>query len=141
MALLTNDTREIGELGVVVGADGSRIGLEAVRWAAGEAQLRGLPLRILHAAPYTQGHSGSALRRAHDILARAFTVARRAYPQLPITTERTEDEVAHSLLDASRRARLLVVGMGGGERMFEALLSSVALDVSAHAACPIARPA
>jgi nucleotide-binding universal stress UspA family protein len=39
-----------GPLGVVVGVDGSRIALDAVRWAVAEARLRGLPLRILHAA-------------------------------------------------------------------------------------------
>jgi nucleotide-binding universal stress UspA family protein len=138
MAPRTNDTQETGDLGVVVGADGSRIGLEAVRWAAAEAQLRGLPLRILHAAPYTRAHTGSALHRANDILGRAFTLAHRAQPQLPITTRRTEDDPARSLLDASTRARLLVVGMGGGQRMLEALITSVALDVTAHAACPVA---
>jgi nucleotide-binding universal stress UspA family protein len=119
----TNTARETDTLGVVVGVDGSTIGLDAVRWAAAEARLRRLPLRILHAAPYARGQQGAALRRANGILARAFTVARHAQPELAVTTEHTEDDPARSLLDVTRRARLLVVGMGGGERALEALTS------------------
>jgi nucleotide-binding universal stress UspA family protein len=122
---------------VVVGVDGSRIALDAVRWAVAEARLRGLPLQILHAAPYAAG-SGSGLQRAHDILARAYTVAHRADPALPVSTRHAEQDAAVCLLDASRRSQLLVVGMGGGDRPQEALIGSVALDVSGHAACPVA---
>jgi nucleotide-binding universal stress UspA family protein len=122
---------------VVVGVDSSRHALEAVRWAASEARLRGRPLRILHAAPYTADHSRPALRRAHDIVARAFTVARRAQPDLRVTTHCTEDAPARSLLDAAENAELLVLGMGGGQRLGEALIRSVALEVSGRARCPV----
>jgi nucleotide-binding universal stress UspA family protein len=125
------------EPSVVVGVDGSRIALDAVRWAAAEARLRFLPLRILHAAPYTAGHAGPTVRRAHDILARAYTVARRAESGLSVATHRTERPPVESLLDAAASARLLVVGMGGGERLQELLVGSVALDVSGPASCPV----
>jgi nucleotide-binding universal stress UspA family protein len=108
-------------LGVVVGVDGSRIGLDAVRWAVAEARLRGLPLQILHAAPYAAG-STAGTHRARDILARAFTVARRADSALPVTTHHTEQSEIPSLLDEAQRAQLLVVGMGGGERPEEVLI-------------------
>jgi nucleotide-binding universal stress UspA family protein len=124
-------------LGVVVGVDGSRIGLDAARWAVAEARLRGLPLRILHAAPYAAG-SASGTRRARDILARAYTVAHRADPDLPVTTHHTELHAVPSLLDAAQRAQLLVVGMVGGEPPQDVLISSVALDVSGHSPCPVA---
>src|SRR5918995_2039206 len=110
-------------LGVVVGVDGSRIGLDAVRWAVAEARLRGLPLRILHAAPYAAG-STAGTRHARDILARAYTVAHRADLDLPVTTRHTERDAVPSLLDAAQRAQLLVVGMGGGERPQEVLIGS-----------------
>ena len=71
---------------VVVGVDGTHIALDAVRWAAGEARLRRLPLRIVHAAPYAAGHDAPAVRRAHDISARAFTVARRTEPDVRSST-------------------------------------------------------
>lgn len=125
------------EPAVVVGVDGTRTALDAVRWAAAEARLRGLPLRIVHAAPYATGQDGPAARRARDILARAFTVARRAEPGLSVTTRSTGQPPADSLLAASESARLLVVGMGGGERPQEVLIGSVALDVCGCAPCPV----
>jgi nucleotide-binding universal stress UspA family protein len=94
-------------LGVVVGVDGSRIGLDAVRWAVAEARLLGLPLQILHAAP-SSAASTAGTHRARDILARAFTVAHRADPSVQITTRRAEHTATASLLDAARRAELPV---------------------------------
>ncbi|GAA1197157.1 universal stress protein [Pseudonocardia alaniniphila] len=136
MAPTVNDSPG-ARLGVVVGVDGTRTALDAVRWAAVEAQLRGLPLQILHAAPYTADHTRPGLRRAHDILARAFTVARRTHPELPVATNRTEDTPVCSLLDVAERAELLVLGMSGGERFPEAFVHSVVLDVCGRAPCPV----
>lgn len=127
----------IEQRSVVVGVDGSRIAIDAVRWATAEARLRELPLRIVHAAPYATG-SAPGLRRARDIAARAYTVAHRIDPDLPVTTHRTESAAAPSLLDAAQHAELLVVGMGGGDRPHELLIGSVALDVSGRAPCPVA---
>ena len=127
----------IEPLGVVVGVDGTQIALDAVRWAVAEADLRRLPLQIIHAAPYAVNFA-VGMHRARDILARAFTVAHRAAPGLPITTRRTEQDAARSLLDAAQHAELLVVGMGGGDRPGEALIRSVAVAVSGHAPCPVA---
>jgi nucleotide-binding universal stress UspA family protein len=137
MAPTVNDSPGLERRGVVVGVDNSPMALEAVRWAGAEARLRGLPLCILHAAPYAADHTGPALRRARDILARAFTVARRAQPELPVTTRCTEDAPVRSLLEAAEHAELLVLGMGGGERLGEALIRSVALEVSGRASCPV----
>jgi len=131
------DRIDVPELGVVVGVDGTTTALDAVIWAAAEARLRGFPLRILHAADHASGPDGPGARRAHDILATAFTVARRAEPDLDVTTEQTDRSDIASLLDAASHARLLVVGMGGGERPEEVLLGSVALDVSGRATCPV----
>jgi nucleotide-binding universal stress UspA family protein len=123
------------EPGVVVGVDGTTTALDAVVWAAAEARLRGLPLRILHAAAYAADEPGR--RRAHDILARAFTVARRCGPDLTITTEQTDASDTASLLAAASGARVLVVGMGGGARADDVLIGSAALDVSGRASCPV----
>jgi len=120
---------------VVVGVDGTTTALDAVVWAAAEARLRGLPLRILHAAAYATDEPGR--RCARDILARAFTVARRSGPDLDITTEQTDASDTTSLLAAASSARLLVVGMGGGDRPDDVLIGSAALDVSGRASCPV----
>jgi len=126
------------QLGVVVGVDGSDTGLNAVRWAVTEARLRGLPLQLLHAAPYSVGGDAPGQHRAHDILARAYTVAYRADHTLSVTTCRTEQAATPSLLNAARHAELLVVGMRGGDQPQEILIGSVALDVSQHSPCPVA---
>jgi nucleotide-binding universal stress UspA family protein len=123
---------------VVVGVDGSELALHAVGWAATEAQLRGRILRIVHAVPHAGDPGRAEPRSAPEILARAFTVARRAVPDVVVSATRTTDDAASSLLAAADGAALLVVGMGGGDRPGEALVGSVALDVSGRAACPVA---
>jgi nucleotide-binding universal stress UspA family protein len=122
---------------IVVGVDGSDHGLHAVRWAATEARLRRLPLLLLHAAPYAAGTDGPALQRALAILARAFTVARHAEPGLAVTTRHADEPARPSLLVAAGSARLLVLGMGGGDRPQDFVLGSTALDVSGRARCPV----
>jgi nucleotide-binding universal stress UspA family protein len=120
---------------VVVGVDGSELALHAVGWAATEAQLRGLPLRIVHAHPDGPGATGPA--SAPQVLARASTVARRAAPDVAVSTTRTTQDAAGSLLDASTGAAVLVVGMGGGDTPGGPLVGSVALEVSGRAPCPV----
>lgn len=124
-------TDDGGRHDVVVGVDGSDHALHAVGWAASEARLRGLPLRIVHARPAGAGPSPA-------ILARAFTVARRAEPDVVVSTTRTDVDATASLLDAAGGAALLVVGMGDGDGSEEPLVGSVALDVSGRAPCPVA---
>ena len=78
--------------GVVVGVDGTSTALRAVEWAAAEARLRGTGLQILHAAPYATGPSPDLGRqRADEILARAYTVAHRAEPEVPARTHATAE--------------------------------------------------
>lgn len=120
---------------VVVGVDGSELALHAVGWAATEAQLRGVPLRIVHAHPADPGATDP--RSAPQILARAFAVARRAAPDVVVSTTRTTQDPAGSLLDAATGAAVLVVGMGGGDTPGGPLVGSVALDVSGRAPCPV----
>jgi len=122
---------------LVVGVDGSRIALDAVRWAVAEARLRRAPLRILHAAPYAAGSTDGTLR-ARNILAVAYTVAHRTDRHVQASTQLDEREPVPALLDAAQHAQLLVVGLGGGERPDEMLLSSVALAISGHSPCPVA---
>ena len=42
---------------VVVGIDGSKSALRAVRWAAAEAARRKIPLRVVTAFDWTQNHA------------------------------------------------------------------------------------
>jgi nucleotide-binding universal stress UspA family protein len=122
---------------VVVGTDGTETALRAVAWAAAEARARDLPLRILHAAPYVTPTNTVGRRRAAAILGRAYTVAHQYEPQLLAHTEQLDQQPVHVLVEASKDAELLVVGMAG-ERLGEVVIGSVALAVSAAAHCPVA---
>jgi nucleotide-binding universal stress UspA family protein len=121
---------------VVVGVDGTRTALDAVRWAAREARLRGIALQIVHAAPYDRGGEPEE-RRVRGILGAAYTVARRAEPGLAVSTRPTTTRPADALTEAGGTAELLVVGIPN-QGPYEVLLTSVALDVAGRAPCPVA---
>ena len=93
---------------VLVGVDGSEVGLAAVRWAAQEAARRNAPLRILHAAPYlgrrgTTAAPSPELHRARRITAQAYTLALHTAPGV------------HDLHgDRARRRHGLAAACGGG---------------------------
>lgn len=123
---------------IVVGVDGTSTALRAVQWAAAEARLRGTGLQILHAAPYATGPSPDLGRqRADEILARAYTVAHRAEPEVRAFTRISPEQPVPALLSASAEAGLLVVGMGGRGRAAELVIGSTALAVSGKADCPV----
>ncbi|MGH4012045.1 MAG: universal stress protein [Pseudonocardiaceae bacterium] len=122
---------------VVVGTDGTDTSLRAVAWAAAEARLRDVPLRIVHAAPYVTPTNKVGRRRATAILGRAYTVAHQYEPQLLAHTEQLDQQPVHALVEASKDAALLAVGMVG-DRLGEVVIGSVALSVSASAHCPVA---
>ncbi|MBW0090759.1 universal stress protein [Pseudonocardia sp. KRD-184] len=133
----TERSEEVGEATVrevVVGADGTPTGLQAVAWAATEARVRGAALRIVHATPYATGRS--AQDRAEAILGRAFTVARRHEPRVRAVTARSEQDVATALAEASRGADLLVVGRLSGHPG-DAVVPSLAPAIAVAAHCPV----
>ena len=84
---------------VVVGTDGSEESLRAVDWAAREAVLRGLPLRIVSAAALPprmverQAEAVSGLDTVSDALRknrdRALAAAAERVPQSPLTCRST----------------------------------------------------
>ena len=126
---------------VVVGVDGSEVGLGAVRWAAREAVRRQAPLRILHAAPYL-GHRGSSasspeLPRARRITAQAYTVARHTEPGLRASTEVVPDDPTTTLLRAAGSGQLVVLGSSTTGAADELVLASVAVRVAAKSPQPV----
>jgi nucleotide-binding universal stress UspA family protein len=138
---LTNAT-ETASADVVVGVDGTEAALRAVRWAAAEAVRRRSPLRIVHVASYVDlsspaGRTSPEAARARAILARGFTVARRAEPGLAVHTELIGGSPVRALEEISAGAELLVIGMGGAGGLDEFVLDSVALEVSGQGHCPV----
>lgn len=134
--------------GVVVGVDGTPSSLDAVSWAAAEAESRGELLQVVHAfswplihvpAAFASMASPSALRtQAEELLDEAVRVARKAAPQVRVESRLTEAFPVPQLLDESESASLVVVGSRGWGRIGGVLAGSTANGLAGKAACPVA---
>ncbi|MGW5666140.1 universal stress protein [Streptomyces sp. NPDC003758] len=133
---------------VVVGVDGSPSSLDAVGVAAGEAALRGVGLRLVHAFGWPSIHvppSGppwspavAGVRELVDgTLMEAEGRARRVAPEAEITREVTVGEPLMVLEIESRTASLVVVGSRGLGGFSSVLLGSTAVHLAAHGRCPV----
>ncbi|HEX2074673.1 MAG TPA: universal stress protein [Geodermatophilus sp.] len=127
---------------VVVGADGSEVSLRAVRWAAEEAERRGAPLRIVHAAPYLSrpGVAGAPppeQQRARRITAAAYTVARHTAPSVPASTEIVPGNPVSALLRAGESGQLLVLGIVTTGAADELVVAPVAQRIAAQSSRPV----
>jgi len=134
---------------VVAGTDGSEESLRAVDWAAREAVLRGLPLRIVSAAdapprmiPHRHGSGpdtvSDTLRKEREhALNVAAERARRAAPELRVDVDDLPRAPAYALAEAGSDAAMLVVGARGVGAFTALILGSVSQYVSAHATCPV----
>jgi nucleotide-binding universal stress UspA family protein len=131
----------------VVGVDGSESALQAVRWAAVEADRRGTALRVVTAFgwPPERGHPGlgehyrqELLERARrHVLADSVAVAERTVTGLPVSGELVVGFPLATLHAQSRDAQLLVLGSRGLGGLTGLLVGSVAVGMAAHAACPV----
>ncbi|WP_430332574.1 universal stress protein [Rhodococcus sp. ACT016] len=135
---------------VVVGIDGSDSSFDAVGWAARESRLHGCPLHLVSAlgapTPYGDGirlppsYFADRDRAVHGHLARAAAIARdvdSAAAVTEITTAVLEGPARPALIEASKSARMVVVGSRGLGQVTAALAGSVAVALAAHAHCPI----
>jgi nucleotide-binding universal stress UspA family protein len=134
------------DLPIVVGVDGSESALRAVDWAAEEAALRGLPLRLVYASlweryegarPAEDPGRPSEQARVEDIVAAAARRAARRRADVKVSTEVLPEEPEYALVRESRGAALLVTGTRGRGGLAGALLGSVSLTVAGHAHCPV----
>jgi nucleotide-binding universal stress UspA family protein len=135
---------------VVVGVDGSDGSLRAVAWAAGEAERRKAPLRIVTVAampPRMQAEApplpgeptnvADELRAfAEQALAAAVLKAEETAPGLLIDTDMLNGATAEAISDSGSGAQLLVVGDRGMSGFAALILGSVSRYVAAHAPCP-----
>lgn len=134
---------------IVIGFDGSGCADRALEWAIEEAKLRGSSLRVIttwhvptliYGAPgfvpvvsapldeaarnWAQGVASGAAEKARDQGIEAESIA-------------PEGQAADALIDASKRASLLVVGSRGHGGFVGLLLGSVGQQCAHHALCPI----
>jgi nucleotide-binding universal stress UspA family protein len=130
---------------VLVGVDGSAGSLLALRYAFEQAADRRVPLRVIRswAAP-------AARRSTPDFDLEDITASERAmlkavlsgwrekYPDVAVTTDVVADNASSALIEASRDARLVVVGSRGRGGFRGLLLGSVSQQLLHHSHCPVA---
>ncbi|MYX32856.1 MULTISPECIES: universal stress protein [unclassified Streptomyces] len=133
-------------LPLVVGTDGSDAALKAVDWAADEAAVRGVPLRIVYASLWEryEGRAPSFTREppegqilAQHIASSAEERARLRQPGLEMTAEVLTEDTQYALLREGNHATALVVGHRGRGDMAGLLLGSVSLTLAGRAQCPV----
>lgn len=139
---------------IVVGIDGSEDSKHALRWAAQQAELTHAPLRAVTAwqlpvdfgtawqipATYGRSHDLSHVDFAEDAkktLHGEIAEVLGEIPRVSVTPLLVSGHPAKVLIEASRRAGLLVVGASGHGGFVGMLLGSVTQHCVAHSACPV----
>jgi nucleotide-binding universal stress UspA family protein len=132
---------------VVVGVDGSESALHAARWAAREAARRRVPLRLVHAYGIPVGYLPGFVdwHSLHEALVAQGSTwleqARQAVdetaPGLATEVVEAKGGAAPALLAESARADLVVLGTRGVGGFMGLLVGSTAVELSAHAHCPV----
>jgi nucleotide-binding universal stress UspA family protein len=133
---------------VTAGLDGSPESRAAAEWAAREARLRDLPLKILHVfevfepaplpaaqAPLPGAETGQD--RAERIPSEAAEGLRLRHPGLEVITEQVHGEPAQILAEAADAAELLALGSRGLGGIGGFMTGAVSLSVIAHAVRPV----
>ncbi|WP_155056068.1 universal stress protein [Streptomyces blattellae] len=131
---------------VTVGLDGSPESLAAADWAAREALLRAVPLRVVHAGEqpphaYEPFAADAVPLPGEDRCARMLHEAEASlayrHPGLQVTAGKLAGQPAAALAAAARSAEVLVLGSRGAGWAAGHLFGSVALAVVARAEGPV----
>jgi nucleotide-binding universal stress UspA family protein len=142
--------------GIVVGVDGSPCSKSAVKWAAGEAVMRNVPLRIVHVAypaigawsgwgvspaPLPEGFVQTQEDQARTVIDDAIQIVDAVIEgddHLPVSSEIAWSSPVPTLVDLTKQAQMMVVGCRGQGALARALLGSVSTGLVHHAHCPVA---
>ena len=141
-----------GHHGVVVGIDGSPTSRVAVDWAARDAELRDVPLTVVHVMstvvigawgdfPMSPEFWKSRDRRAEELVREALGWVADAIsesPRIEVRHQVLPAAVVPTLVDMSKDADLVVVGCRGLGGVQNLLLGSVSSALVHHARCPVA---
>ena len=130
---------------VTVGLDGSPESRAAAEWAAREARLRDLPLKLVHIwepvpEPMAQAPLLGAETQQHwteRIPRDAARGIRLRHPGVEVIGEHVAGHPAEVLADAANDAELLVLGSRGLGGIGGFMVGSVGLSVVAHAERPV----
>ncbi|MGW0497658.1 universal stress protein [Streptomyces sp. NPDC003007] len=130
---------------ITVGLDGSSESRAAAEWAAREAKLRGLALKLVHVwqpvpAPMAQAPLLGAETHQHwteRIPREAAAGLRLRHPGVEVSTEQFSGNAAEALCSAAEESALLVLGSRGMSGIGGFLVGSVGQAVLAHAELPV----
>jgi len=133
---------------VVVGVDGSKGSIEALRFAIGEARLHGAQVKAVSAwlippIAYEATWGGMSIDRdvyskaAQDALTRCLEETGAAGSGVELTTVVREGQAAEVICEEANGADLLVVGSRGFGGFRGLLLGSVSQQCAHRAPCPV----
>ncbi|MCG8915561.1 universal stress protein [Actinokineospora sp. PR83] len=133
---------------VVAAVDGSPAALAAATWAAAEADLRRVPLRLVHACvpPHFFRPAPTRLHRAclsalaeqgERALVEAAAAVTAAHPDLEVTREIRTGSAPVVVIEAAGTALMVVTGARGLGGFPGLLVGSVSAAVAAHSPCPV----
>jgi nucleotide-binding universal stress UspA family protein len=116
---------------VVVGVDGSRASMAALRWAVEEARLRGAVLETVHVFENTPVWRLSVHPQERDEPVEHFS-------DVEVDAVMVEDRHPERVLvERAQGADMLVVGSRGLGDVSQMLLGSVSHHCAVHAPCPL----
>ncbi|MFB0631552.1 universal stress protein [Streptomyces sp. AB3(2024)] len=129
---------------ITVGLDGSNTDVTAADWAAGEAELRGAAVELVHAedwpqyAPMAVPLPESRRQWAEGLLEQARDRLSRTHPRLDIRTRRIEGLAAGAALaSAATDSALLVLGSRGLGAVAGFLVGSTGADTIPQTETPV----
>ncbi|KOV78853.1 stress-inducible protein [Streptomyces sp. NRRL WC-3618] len=130
---------------ITVGLDGSQESRAAAEWAAREAKLRGLPLKIVQVwEPVPDPMAQAPLLGAETqqywterIPREAAEGIRLRHPGVEVSTEQVSGHPGDTLAKAAKSAELLVLGSRGLGGLGGFMVGSVGLSAIAHADRPV----
>jgi nucleotide-binding universal stress UspA family protein len=132
--------------GVLLGVDGSPGSATAVAFAFEEAALRGVALTAVHTWAHPVPMDASDIPLGYDeteaqearLLAEALAGWSEKYPSVAVHRRLIRARTRPTLIEATSRAQLAVVGSRGRGRLVGMLLGSVSHALLHHARCPVA---
>jgi nucleotide-binding universal stress UspA family protein len=134
---------------IVIGYDGSSFSHAALTWALDEANRSATPVELIYAdewpvlAPAPSMVPAPALRPESYVdevitgtMNRAVAEAKRTHPLVDVSTTTVRAHAVAVLIERSRTARLMVLGVRG-RSLVAGLFGSVVSAVTARAHCPV----
>ncbi|EMD25653.1 universal stress protein [Amycolatopsis azurea] len=138
----------VTEGSIVAGIDGSRPARTAALWAADDASLRGLPLRLVHVyrvpvakmsgvLPPEDAIRAGFARQGQEWVSQAREAILSRFPKLVVETAVREWSAVPALIQESTTATMVVLGSRGLGGFTGPLIGSTAVSLARDGHCPI----